>query len=479
MESENNSKINGNYLKDKLGNVSNFTLGGIYHYLKNLLDLNHGSDEEMTKEEIKSNIEFKGANLWILAFSIFIASIGLNVNSTAVVIGAMLISPLMGPILGIGLSVGINDFDTLIKSVKNLLIAVTIAVITSTLYFAISPLSDAQSELLARTTPTIFDVFIALFGGLAGIVGTSRKLKSNVIPGVAIATALMPPLCTAGYGLATLNMTYFLGAFYLFFINSVFIALSTLLIVRIMKFKKKGFVDKVREKKARIYITIFVIVTIIPSIIIGFRVVQESYFNQRVLKYISENMNFVDSRVINTKSTFSSDSSIIEVTLIGEIVGENRIKELRDKLKFYNLEDTKLIVYQQKDNTGQLRAELNKDLKVGLLEDLYKKNEDVIKDKDKQISLLESELKKYKSNEYPIDMLTKEIRVVFPGLKKFAFSKVIVSDIDSTRLDTIPTAITEWSSNVIPKEKFENWIKARMNMENLKVVTTRVEKDVE
>lgn len=475
MEKENKKNLEDNSLESKMKIINNYTIGGILHYLKNLLDLNHGSDEELAKEEIISNIEFKGANLWILAFSIFIASIGLNVNSTAVVIGAMLISPLMGPILGIGLSVGINDFDTLMKSIKNLLIAVGISVATSTLYFAISPLSDAQSELLSRTTPTIFDVFIALFGGLAGIVGTSRKLKGNVVPGVAIATALMPPLCTAGYGLATLNMTYFLGAFYLFFINSVFIALSTLLIVRIMKFKKKGFVDKIREKKAKIYITAFVIITIIPSVIIGFRVVQESYFNQRVLKYIQENMDFLDSRVINTKSTFSIDSSQIEITLIGEIVSDVRIDELRNKLKFYNLDNTKLVVYQQKDNTGKLRDEINKDLKVGLLEDLYKRNEDVIKNKDKKIEFLENEIKRYKSNEYPLDILTKEIKIVFPELKRFSFSNVIISNVDSTKLDTIPTAITEWRGETVPKKRFEDWIKARLNINKIRVVTSRAE----
>lgn len=470
MENENNSKISDS-ISDKVKNINNFTIGSIFSYLKGLLDLSHGSDEDLTKEEILSNIEFKGANLWILAFSIFIASIGLNVNSTAVIIGAMLISPLMGPILGIGLSVGINDFDSLIKSIKNLVVAVTIAVMTSTLYFLLSPLSEAQSELLARTTPTIFDVFIALFGGLAGIVGTSRKLKGNVIPGVAIATALMPPLCTAGYGLAIGELSYFFGAFYLFFINSVFIALSTLLIVRIMKFKQKAFMNKENEKKAKIYIATFVVLTIIPSIIIGVRVVQESYFNQNVLRYVSENMNFTDTRVINTKTNYSSDSSSIEITLIGDILPDSRVNELKNKLKYYSLDDTKLIVYQQKDNSGKIRDELNKDLKVSLLEDIYKRNEGALKDKDSKIELLEKELNRYKSNEFPLDVLTKEIKVVFPNVRRFSFSNVIVSDIDSLDLDTIPTAITEWKAQNENPKKFENWLKARLNLDTIKVVS--------
>lgn len=208
-------------------------------------------NEEEVVESIIKGVEFRGTNLWILIFSILIASIGLNVNSTAVIIGAMLISPLMGPIMGVGLGIGINDFELIKKSLKNLFIAVVISIFVSTFYFYITPLKDAQSEILARTTPAIWDVFIAFFGGLAGIVAGSRKDKSNVIPGVAIATALMPPLCTASYGIANLNLTYFAGAFYLFFINSVFISFATFLIVRVLKFKKKVFLNIQAEKKVK------------------------------------------------------------------------------------------------------------------------------------------------------------------------------------------------------------------------------------
>lgn len=207
------------------------------------------ADEDDVVLSIKKNSDFVGANLWTLIFAIFIASIGLNVNSTAVIIGAMLISPLMGPIMGIGLGIGTNDFELVKKGLRNLLIATLISIVASTIYFYITPLHDAQSELLARTTPSIWDVFIAFFGGLAGIVAGTRKEKSNVIPGVAIATALMPPLCTAGFGLASGNFYFFIGAIYLYFINSVFICISTFLIVRFLKFKKKHFEDKNYEKK--------------------------------------------------------------------------------------------------------------------------------------------------------------------------------------------------------------------------------------
>ena len=234
--------------------MNNYGLKNTYRYFKYLFDIRHDKDEEGTIENIKKAIEFKGENLWALICAIFIASVGLNTNSTAVIIGAMLISPLMGPIVGTGLAVGINDFQLLKTSLKNLLISVIASIITSTIYFSLTPLSEVQSELLARTNPTIFDVLIALFGGIAGIVANTRREKSNLLPGVAIATALMPPLCTAGYGLATGNFLFFLGAFYLFFINSVFICIATIFIVQYLHFKEVEYVEPQRQKKSIIIV---------------------------------------------------------------------------------------------------------------------------------------------------------------------------------------------------------------------------------
>jgi uncharacterized hydrophobic protein (TIGR00271 family) len=206
-------------------------------------------DFDKIHENIEKDVIFKGTNLWILVFAIFVASIGLNMNSTAVIIGAMLISPLMGPINGMGYSLATYDFPLFQKAIKNFGFAVMASLIASTLYFTISPVSTAHSELLARTSPTIYDVLIALFGGLAGIVAMSSKQKGNVIPGVAIATALMPPLCTAGYGLATFNLNYFFGAFYLFTINTVFIALSSVLVSQLLKFPIRTLVNETQKKK--------------------------------------------------------------------------------------------------------------------------------------------------------------------------------------------------------------------------------------
>ncbi len=216
----NNNRQQLNTLSDKIA--------GFQTFIRDRFDLHEGKEDEIeTIEYIRKNVDFRDANLWVLIFAILVASVSLNVNSTAVIIGAMLIPPFKGPIMAIGMAAGINDFELIKKSMKNLGIAILIIIRISTLYFLFTPLNDAQSELLARTEPTIWDVLIALFGGLAGIIAGSRKEKSNAIPGVAIATALMPPLCTEGYGLVTWNIYYFFGAFYLFFINSVFIGLST------------------------------------------------------------------------------------------------------------------------------------------------------------------------------------------------------------------------------------------------------------
>ena len=228
-------------------NASGSPFDSLRRFLRDRFDL--GEDSALQDEVVDNicrGVDFRGTNLWVLIFATFVASLGLNVNSTAVIIGAMLISPLMGPIMGVGLSVGMNDFELMKRSLKSFLITTAFSVTTATVFFLFTPIAEAQSELLARTSPTIYDVFIALFGGLAGVVALSTKEKGNVIPGVAIATALMPPLCTAGYGLASGNLIYFLGAFYLYFINSVFISLATFIGVRLMHFQRKEFVDKNR-----------------------------------------------------------------------------------------------------------------------------------------------------------------------------------------------------------------------------------------
>ena len=244
----------------------------------------HTGEEQKEKvlENIKSNISFRGSNLWILACAIVIASVGLNVNSTAVIIGAMLISPLMGPIVGAGFALAIFDFDLLKRSGKNLLIATFVSLSVATIYFFISPFKETQSELLARTSPNIYDVMIAFFGGLVGVIALTRVEKGNPIPGVAIATALMPPLCTAGYGLATANFPYFFGAFYLYSINCFFICISTFLIIKYLQYPPVKILNEKFEKKIRYSITVLIFLMILPSFYLAYTLFQEKTFNQKV-----------------------------------------------------------------------------------------------------------------------------------------------------------------------------------------------------
>lgn len=275
--------------------------------------------------QISSGVSFKGANLWVLIFAIFIASLGLNVNSPAVIIGAMLISPLMGPIIGMGLAVGINDLDLLKRSAKNYGMATLISVLTATVYFLISPLSEVQSELLARTSPTLYDVLIAFCGGAAGVIALCTGGKGNIIPGVAIATALIPPLCTAGFGLATGHWLYFLGAFYLFFINTVFIALATIAGVRLFKFKRNELQSPERALKTRHIIMALVVVTMIPAVFMTVHTVHQSVFDHNVNRFIKEELQQRGTQIIS--NNVDKDSLRLRIVAVGKVITEARQQE--------------------------------------------------------------------------------------------------------------------------------------------------------
>jgi len=433
------------------------------------------SDDQAHESEIvdsvRRNIEFRGTNLWVLIFSIFIASIGLNVNSTAVIIGAMLISPLMGPIMGVGLGIAIFDFDLLRRSFKNLIIFVVFSVITSTFYFLISPISDAQSELLARTTPTTYDVLIALFGGLAGIVAASRKDKGTVIPGVAIATALMPPLCTAGYGLATGQWNFFFGAFYLFFINSVFIAFATYLIVQFLKFSKKEYVDPETEKRVKRYTMIFVIITVLPSIWLAYDIINKSVFERDAHNYLRSAFDFPRTEILQQTLEYDSDNPTIEVLVIGDPLSDDDISRLENRLGDFGLTNTTLNVRQsgsdniRRDEIGQIRSVI--------LEDLYRRSEDELRSKDEQISLLEREVVRLKSQDLPILDIANEAKALYPNLRQFTAYKSLIPDLESNRVDTVTLAYGSFTSRLSANERarFTEWLKVRTASASVQLIT--------
>ena len=355
---------------------------------------------------VSKGVEFRGVNLWVLIFATMIASLGLNVNSAAVIIGAMLISPIMGPIMGVGLALGINDFELLKKSLRNLALMFIVAIITSTVYFFISPLSSNSSELLARTVPTPYDVLLALFGGLAGIVAQTRQDRTSpVIPGVAIATALLPPLCTAGFGLATGQFKFFIGAFYLFFINTVFIALATYMVVRMLKYHKKKFLDPARERYVKRIMLLITLLTFIPSVVIGLHMVRVSFFESAVDRYVQQEFQFEHTRVIECKKAYKHGdrNSRIELLLIGEPLGEEIIGNARAQLYNYGLQDVELIVRQAR--TGD-RVDL-KSLQLSYSELLDEKNA--------QIDELKQRLSKYKMKNIEYDDISREAGAVVPA----------------------------------------------------------------
>lgn len=314
-------------------------------------------DEAEVRTQVEGGVVFRGPQLWILMFAILIASLGLNVNSTAVIIGAMLISPLMGPIIGMGFSVGVYDFSLLKRSAKNYLVATLISVLTATVYFLISPLSEAQSELLARTSPTLYDVLIAFFGGAAGVMALTTKGKGQVIPGVAIATALMPPLCTAGYGLATAQWSYFLGAFYLFFINTVFIALSTFLGVKLLKFEKVHDVTPERERYARRVITWVVVLTMLPAAIMTVEIVRDNIFNHNVQNFVRTELQQRGTQILSTHV----EHDTLQVVAVGRSISDDELVDAQRHMPSYRLKGMTLMVIQGTDSEGleTLAAQLN------------------------------------------------------------------------------------------------------------------------
>ncbi len=469
-----------------------YILVSVRRLFNDILGIKEGVDIDATIAGIKRDISFRGAPAWILMFSILIASIGLNVNSIAVIIGAMLISPLMGPILGIGLSIGTNDIDTLFKSFKNLGIAVFIALATSTIYFLVTPLNIEQTELLARTKPTILDVLIALFGGFAGIVAGSRKEKSNVVPGVAIATALMPPLCTAGYGLATLNMQYFLGAFYLFFINSVFISISTFLVVKYLRFPIVKYIDNKDIKKYKVYAIILLFLTILPSGVIFWKVIQETRFNIAAEKFIAERTKFEGSELVSSRIDFSDTLSTINLFYIGEPIEEDKIMFLQDLLSYYGISGkesfpltnkTQIKIHQGRGNNIDIEsklAEFNSKFKVKILEDIYTKNEKQIQDKDMKIQLLENEIMKLRQYDtIPFRQFDSEIKFHFDKIKSYSYAKAIeFLHIDDTTFvyDTIPTFIITFKDNTQKKEKEKtleyarDWLRIRFSNDRIRLI---------
>ena len=436
------------------------TISPIFRKILHFLNLESEiEDFDIIHATIEQDIVFKGKNLWILMFAIVIASVGLNMNSTAVIIGAMLISPLMGPINGMGYSIATYNIPLFKKALKNFNFAVVASLMSSTAYFLLTPISTAHSELLARTSPTIYDVIIALFGGLAGIVAITTKQKGNVIPGVAIATALMPPLCTAGYGLATAQFNFFFGAFYLFTINTVFIAISSVAISQILKFPIRTIIEDKHRKRINRWITIIILLILIPSIYFGYNLVEKEKFLENAGRYI-RNVNIVAGNYL-LKNEINPDSRKITLIYGGTAMTDEQIKSIKERVMDFSIKDANIEIKKGLS----LDYIDNKNTEVEKLKSELSRLSIVLQDKDRNIDSMKN-----------INLIGKqildEIRTFYPQIENCVYSDALMF------YDTLPKPknykIIVLSSKQVKlndkdKEKIESWLKTKLKSEKLRI----------
>ncbi|WP_027001831.1 TIGR00341 family protein [Hugenholtzia roseola] len=405
--------------------------------VRTFLNIRDSSDIPKTISEIETNIELKGYNVWILACAALLASIGLDTNSTAVIIGAMLISPLMSPILGVGLSLGIQDREMLIRSVRNLAVATLASLGTSFIYFNITPLGEATPEILARTQPTLLDVAVALFGGIAGIVSGSRKEKTNAIPGVAIATALMPPLCASGFGLATGNWAVFLGAFYLFFINAVFISLSTFVVVKYLRFPVKEYLDKKTENKVTRLLLAFLIVILTPSVYFLYTVYQQTQTQKLIETLVINKLRTNESEVLKWEVYDADSLQQVKIYLSGTNISEAQKQSYDSTLAANGLKKHKVSIFR----VNMSREEVAK-LSAEVMQNTLKTIEIQTRELAAKVEEKKEEILQQEQN---IGELRGEMEALFPDLEHFSMGEVVSSRRDSLlHLDTLTTVIISW-----------------------------------
>ena len=434
--------------------------------MKSIIHLSDEIDYENASASIRKNISFKGTNVFILACAIIIASVGLNVNSIPVIIGAMLVSPVMGPILGFGLGLGTEDNHLVKDSLKNFGVMVGISIIASSLFFLLSPLSLANpSELLARTRPTIYDVLIALFGGLAGIIETSRKDKGSVITGVAIATALMPPLCTVGYGISIWKGQVIFGALYLFLINSVFIALATFAAVKYFRFPVMEN-DETRRRLPKGWLVTILLIVIVPSIISAISVIKENNFNTHAEKVVAENKNLGKCFIYDHKTTYSRKAPKLELFLAGETLTDEAKAKLYKNAEEYGITRSQIIFHE---DATSMRQELSE---VEIVKGIYEHSDRQIKALNDSITKLTTALSDYQAKEIPVEAVSKELFAQYPDITEVSLSSgSSVHAADGTSTEQIIAFITTAKPmDTELHDRIERWLKVRLKNENVLVV---------
>lgn len=438
------------------------------YLLKKTASLAGHFDTENAECQIRKNVHFRGPNAWILAFSVVIASVGLNVNSIPVIIGAMLISPLMGPIFGAGFSLGTNDMELMVTSLKNLAVMMAIALIASVLYFLVTPLTLTNpTELLARTNPTIYDVLIALFGGAAGMFEQCRKEKGTVISGVAIATALMPPLCTAGFGLAKGNMQFFLGALYLFAINCVFIAIASYIMTKAMGFKQAQYRDTKVEKRTRRIMVATALVFIIPSILSAIVLVNNNNFDRRATAFVQANKS-IQNAIIYDYTISHEKGDKIELYLSGEKLDEEQAAALFASANEYGIKEEQVAINENKSAKSLIVSDI--------VNDIYANNERQLMAKKKEVEALRNELNEYKRDSIPCLQIAKELAGFYPSVKSIGISRgsSVTADSLTVRKTTFVNAKASRRFKADEEEKLLRWLKIRLGSEDVELHVTFV-----
>ncbi len=445
----------------------------VLRWLRTRFDLAHDmADPTEIVADVEAGIAFKGTNLWVLFFAILIASVGLNVNSTAVIIGAMLISPLMGPIVGIGFGAAISDVSLVRRGLKNLGIAAGLSVLVSGLYFRFTPLTDAGSELLARTTPTTWDVAIALFGGAAGAIGLTRREIGNVVPGVSIATALMPPLCTAGYGLATAHWAFLAGALYLFCINAAFISLSMFLVARILPLPQHEFENRQQARRAKLLFWAVALLTAVPSVWLGARIVRRTTFEHNAQQFVDEQLNLPGAYVVTRR--IEPEARTINVLLMGRLLTPAQLRTVRAHLADYRLPHAQLTVRQ---GLAQLDSADAHALRTSLLDDMRSRNEQTLASYDARLAQLQQLLTQQVADQTSLpapEALLREMQAEHPTVRQLGLSRLVQPAADSLRADTL-VVVSIRTARPLPAaetQRLTQWLGVRAGRQPVRLLLT-------
>ena len=437
----------------------------IREFLKTTLNLTNDVDIPAASENIRKNIPFRGPNVYILFVAIIIASVGLNVNSIPVIIGAMLISPLMGPITGLGLGLGTNDRELVLFSIKNLLIMVGISLLAATLYFMLTPLEiDNPTELLARTRPTIYDVFIALFGGLAGVLETARKEKGTVISGVAIATALMPPLCTVGYGIANLSWQYTVGALFLFSINCIFIAMAAYLMAKFLKFPMKT----VEQHRTRYFILSYALVILLAatSIFTGYHVIRENDFTKLANRFVKKNQNIGKTYIYDSQVNIDAKPYMLELRLAGETLNNDTKEMLLRDAENYGIMRSQIVIHE--DATVQV----DRFNETEIVKNLIATNASNIQVRDDSIKVLNAQIAAYKQQELPAKQLAEELQVQLPSITRLTLAKgtALEQNVVTSEEQVVVVAHCSEMPSEEEKTRLYEWLKVRLQIDDLEII---------